>query len=98
MTYKQAHTTGPWFYSGYADHCDVGRPYHEIVDAQGFEVINQNGIVTTAEDATLIAAIPELLAACRDILPDLIHYAATHGPGPDKRLDAMRAAIDKTQA
>ena len=26
-------------------------------------------------------------------LPDLEHYAATHGPGPDKRLFALKAAI-----
>ncbi len=37
--------TRHWHYTGYADHCDVGRKYHEIVDDSGFEVINQNGIL-----------------------------------------------------
>ena len=64
------HTPGPWQYNGYADHCDVGRPYHEIVDETGFEVINQNGILDGQDGegeayARLIAAAPELLEACQ---------------------------------
>jgi hypothetical protein len=31
-------------------------------------------------------------AAC-DIVDDLSHYVATHGPGPDRRLAALRAAL-----
>ena len=63
MTRQDAqHTPGPWSYNGRADHCDVGREYHEITGADGFEIINQNGVVTTEEDARLIAAAPELLA------------------------------------
>jgi len=38
-------------------------------------------------------AAPDLLKALQNCLPDLQHYASTHGPGPDKRLEAARAAI-----
>ena len=48
-------------------------------------------------NARLIAAAPELLEALEAVLPDLEHYVATHGPGPDKRLAAARAAIAKAR-
>ena len=50
-----------------------------------------------AANARLIAAAPELLEALEAVLPDLEHYVATHGPGPDKRLAAARAAIAKAR-
>ena len=50
-----------------------------------------------AANARLIASAPELLEALEAILPDLEHYVATHGPGPDKRLAAARAAIAKAK-
>ena len=34
-----------------------------------------------------------LEAAARACLVDLDHYASTHGPGPDRRLDELRAAL-----
>ena len=48
-------------------------------------------------NARLIAAAPELLEALEAVLPDLEHYVATHGPGPDKRLAIARAAIAKAR-
>lgn len=39
----------------------------------------------------------DLLAALEAIMPDLKHYAATHGPGPDERLTAARAALAKAR-
>ena len=39
----------------------------------------------------------ELLEALEAVLPDLEHYVATHGPGPDKRLAIARAAIAKAR-
>ena len=45
----------------------------------------------------LIAAAPELLEALEAVLPDLEHYVATHGPGPDKRLALAREAIAKAK-
>ena len=56
------------------------------------------GILARSEveaNARLIAAAPELLEALEAVLPDLEHYVATHGPGPDKRLAVARAAIAK---
>lgn len=104
--YKPAlakHTPGPWNYGGFADHCEVGRAYHEITDADGFEIINQNGIVTNEGDARLIAAAPELLDALYGIetlyaemssaLPSMVNK-----PGIDLVTEAVtkaRAAIAK---
>lgn len=36
---------------------------------------------------------PAAVIALRECLPDLEHYAATHGPGPDRRLENARAAL-----
>lgn len=47
--------------------------------------------------ATLREAAPDMLKAMRACLADLEHYAATHGPGPDVRLKAYRAAIAKAE-
>ena len=38
-----------------------------------------------------------LLAALEMCLPDLKHYASTHGPGPDRRMEQANAAIDKAK-
>lgn len=46
-----------------------------------------------AELARLLAAAPALLKALRDCLDDLERYARRSGPGPDRRLEAARAAI-----
>ena len=48
-------------------------------------------------NARLIASAPELIDALEAVLPDLEHYVATHGPGPDKRLAIARAAIAKAR-
>jgi len=50
-----------------------------------------------AANARLITAAPELLDSLKLVLADLEHYAATHGPGPDVRLAAARAAIAKAE-
>jgi hypothetical protein len=39
-----------------------------------------------------------LLAAAGDVLPDLEHYVATHGPGPDRRLAALQKVIANIKA
>ena len=38
--------------------------------------------------------LQRLTDAVEAVLPDLDHYAVTHGPGPDKRLAALRAVLD----
>jgi hypothetical protein len=68
-----SHAPGPWQYNGYDDHCGTGRRYHEITDSDGFEVVNQNGVIGTA-NARLIATAPELLSVCTWIA----EYLAEH--------------------
>jgi len=58
-------TPTTWKYTGHKDHCDIGRSYHEIISNDGFEVANQNGILSE-EDARLAAASPELRTALED--------------------------------
>lgn len=41
--------------------------------------------------------VEPLLKALEACLPDLEHYVSTHGPGPDRRLDAARAALAKAK-
>jgi len=48
-------------------------------------------------DAENDASPHKLREAALAILPDLERYVRTHGPGPDRRLDALRAAIDATE-
>ena len=100
-TPSSAHTPGPWkvrvshngALRGYSiEHEDetlrsiVARNWeHELCEEHGNSLPN----------ARLIAAAPELLEALEAVLPDLEHYVATHGPGPDKRLAAAREAIAK---
>ena len=48
-------------------------------------------------DATDYGHVHSLLEAAKAALPDLGRYVRTHGPGPDRRLDALRAAIDATE-
>lgn len=57
---KAKHTPRPWNYTGFDDHCQVGRKYHEIVDADGYEVVNDKGILEESH-ARLIAAAPEMV-------------------------------------
>ena len=47
--------------------------------------------------ARLIAAAPDLLAALETVLPDLQHYVSMHGPGPDRRLEQARGAIERAK-
>ena len=85
MTDSQ-HSPVPWRYNGYDDHCGVGRRYHEITCTDGFEVINQSGIVASGEEGDanarlivrsvnnfdgLLEACKSLLAHCIDDLPVL---------------------------
>lgn len=73
---------------------------HAVTDA--FEALPDNqysvsvgfeAVQALREYKPLILAAPDLLAALADCLPDLEHYASTHGPGPDRRLEAAKAAI-----
>jgi len=83
------HTPGPWAARGTNQLHNQG-----VIDSE-HEGMTVAVAYNFAEDAALIAAAPDLLEALREVLPDLAHYVATHGPGPDRRLDKARDAIRK---
>ena len=84
MSSPRQHTPGPW---------TVDNQYIHGPDGIRFLAVAGDG--AGQSNARLIAAAPELLDALEAVLPDLEHYVATHGPGPDKRLALARAAIAK---
>lgn len=47
--------------------------------------------------ARAVNAHEELVGAASGVLADLEHYANSHGPGPDKRLARLRAALAKAE-
>lgn len=103
-TNTSKHTPWPWNYNGFADHCDVGRKYHEITDSDGFEVINQNGIVANEHDARLIAAAPELLAALESTFAalyrarvDVYNHDRDNYAACENAIDQARAALAKAK-
>ena len=90
-----AHTPGPW-------DVEPKGSRHFVDGADGLTVayIDRAGVRERIEieaNARLIAAAPTLLEALEAVLPDLEHYVATHGPGPDNRLAIARAAIAKAR-
>lgn len=46
-------------------------------------------------NARLIAAAPDLLKALIDVIPDLERFVSKQGPGPDKRLERAKTALNK---
>ncbi len=95
------HTPGPWRQDG-----EVVREQdtNDVIAEPGnnFGCINPSQVLRA--NAALIAAAPEtrakldeLLETAEGVVDDLRHYVSTHGPGPDKRLDAFRAAIAKAR-
>lgn len=89
------HTPDKWHYTGYADHCGVGRKYHEIVDDDGFEIVNQNGIVTSDHDAQIMSASPELLAITQELFTLLEEHEGEAKWYLRGHYNRARAAIDK---
>ena len=93
--HRPAHTPGPW-------DVEPKGSRHFVDGADGLTVayLDRAGVRERSEieaNALLIAAAPELIEALEAVLPDLEHYVATHGPGPDKRLAIARAAIAKAR-
>ena len=94
-TPRPSHTPGPW-------DVEPKGSRHFVDGADGLTVayLDRAGVRERIEieaNALLIAAAPELIEALEAVLPDLEHYVATHGPGPDKRLAIARAAIAKAK-
>ena len=102
-TPRPAHTPGPWKVR--VSHNGALRGYsieHEdetlrsiVASNWEHELCEEHG--NSLPNARLIAAAPDLIDALEAVLPDLEHYVATHGPGPDKRLAIARAAIAKAR-
>ena len=89
-----AHTPGPWTILPNTPH--FVRAMHPAEGMQPVATVYHfDGEL--AANAMLIAAAPTLLDALEAVIPDLEHYVATHGPGPDKRLAIARAAIAKAR-
>jgi len=91
------HTPGPWRVVGdppikFDIEADCGACV-AIVDVPNDA--NRAEADEAEANARLMAAAPELAEALAACLPDLKHYAATHGPGPDKRLETALAAMAK---
>jgi len=86
-TPRPAYTPGPWTFANGPHRIEV---HTTPALAYAFSISDE-------ANARLIAAAPELLEALEAVLPDLEHYVATHGPGPDKRLAIARAAIAKAR-
>ena len=93
-TPRPAHTPGPWTILPNTPH--FVRAMHPAEGMQPVAAVYHFDGELSA-NARLIAAAPELLEALEAVLPDLEHYVATHGPGPDKRLAIARAAIAKAK-
>ena len=94
-TPRPAYTPGPWDVESKGSR-------HFVDGADGLTVayLDRAGVRERSEieaNARLIASAQELIDALEAVLPDLEHYVATHGPGPDKRLAAARAAIAKAR-
>ena len=93
-TPRPAHTPGPWTILPNTPH--FVRAMHPAEGMQPVATVYHfDGEL--AANAMLIAAAPTLLDALEAVIPDLEHYVATHGPGPDKRLALARAAIAKAR-
>lgn len=85
------HTPGPWQRDGLS----ISAPQRGVVAR--CPTVKNGGVFDCSDNAHLIAAAPDLLEALKECLPDLEHYASTHGPGPDRRLEQARAAIAKAR-
>jgi len=100
---RPTHTPGPWaihesaFSSSLVKELHIGTPTRTaacVYDDCAAGILVRSEIEANAR---LIASAPELIEALEAVLPDLEHYVATHGPGPDKRLAIARAAIAKAR-
>lgn len=103
-TPRPSHTPGPWSLSASFDRVERRVKHGDNPPlvwgiASGINSAHPDYMPRAEQiaNARLIAAAPTLLEALEAVLPDLEHYVATHGPGPDKRLAIARAAIAKAK-
>jgi len=101
MCKKIEHTPGPWAASSRTPWTPKSR-YFDIRSLHPDHITDGVGSYVAANvfgeaDAVAIAALPDLLETAEGVLADLEHYVSTHGPGPDVRLKALKAAIAKAK-
>jgi hypothetical protein len=99
-TTMTTHTPGPWAITPHAENGESWRTFYVGPTTGGHVAVvsssNCNHPADEADaNARLCAAAPAILDAARACLVDLDHYASTHGPGPDRRRDALRDAIEQ---
>ena len=61
----------PWSYSGYRDHSLVGRRYNEILDSNGQEVANHNGILQNENAEYIVEACnnyQKMINVCEELV------------------------------
>jgi len=58
----------------------------------------RSGMMPTLDDSRLLESGPELLAATKAIIGDLELFVSKQGPGPDKRLTALKAIIARIES
>ena len=87
---KTAHTPGPWTH--YRKATDKVRPFNVINEETSDDIAR----CVTEEDAALIAAAPDLLAALHEVTRCLAWHAQQHPVGMDSlAVSNARAAIAK---
>lgn len=89
MTRK--HTPGPWRLE--PSWLETDNPYVVADNGKIFPYVEFVADVALEADARLIAAAPELLAACEMALLDMRYYATVHG----ESITALEAAIAKAK-
>jgi len=101
MTTK--HTPGPWVLDDLAHSHVVDADYHVIESGKGYHLdgeesdgFNVTGCISL-DDASLIAAAPDLLAALERALSWLTSYPAEAAMGPDGPYSQAVKAIAKAK-
>jgi hypothetical protein len=92
------HTPGPWHVRS-----SEGQQSHVVYAADNYAIANattyhgQHPLHCAEANARLIAAAPELLAACEAALPELDFVSDGLGEGFHTVVDGLRAAIAKAK-
>ena len=101
------HTPGPWILRACSTNCNSGRRtlyvMNSLPDIDGKCVANVIAGPTSNPawdaNACLIAAAPDMLAACKELLAEVEHAIRQAGYDPDNResITQARAAIAKAE-
>lgn len=91
------HTAGPWTCTHLGTGYGLPRNIHSAANGRAIAHMcgDSGGPAEWDANARLVCAAPELLSACLDVISDLKLFVSRQGPGPDRRLAALSAAIKK---